>query len=234
MKKLIIIILSIIFFIGFSKKELINQQKEEEISKPDSLSNYFLFDYIQSLTAEDYTVKLDSIKNGKSNDFFTLRMAYTKTKDYSPYETDISDSLKKVHTLIDSSQFGEALSILEYIQEHNFVNISSHLYSGYIYKELGDSIKSDFHYTIYEGLLNSIYESGDGVTHKTAYIVITTKEEYAFLGWFGLQFNEQSLISLDGYSFDLMKVTDPNTREKHEIYFNIELAFDVMRKTFGE
>ncbi len=234
MKKLIIIILSIIFFIGSSKKELMNQKKEEEISKPDSLSNYFLFDYIQSLTAEDYTVKLDSIKNGESNDFFTLRMAYTKTKDYSPYETDISDSLKKVRTFIDSSQFDEALSILEYIQEHNFVNITSHLYSGYIYKELGDSIKSDFYYTIYEGLLNSIYESGDGVTHKTAYIVITTKEEYAFLGWFGLQFNEQSLISLDGYSFDLMKVTDPNTKEKHEIYFNIELAFDVMRKTFGK
>ncbi len=211
-----------------------NQKKEEEISKTDSLSNYFLFDYIQSLTAEDYTVKLDSIKNGESNDFFTLRMAYTKTKDYSPYETDISDSLKKVRTFIDSSQFDEALSILEYIQEHNFVNITSHLYSGYIYKELGDSIKSDFYYTIYEGLLNSIYESGDGVTHKTAYIVITTKEEYAFLGWFGLQFNEQSLISLDGYSFDLMKVTDPNTKEKHEIYFNIELAFDVMRKTFGK
>ena len=76
MKKLIIIILSIIFFIGSSKKELMNQKKEEEISKPDSLSNYFLFDYIQSLTAEDYTVKLDSIKNGESNDFFTLRMSF--------------------------------------------------------------------------------------------------------------------------------------------------------------
>ncbi len=218
----------------FSKKEFINQQKEEEILQPDSLSNYFLFDYIQSLTAEDYTVKLDSIKNGESNDFFTLRMAYAKTKDYSPYETDISDSLKKVRKLIDSTQFDEGLSILEYIQEYNFVNISSHLYSGYIYKELGDSIKSDFHYSIYEGLLNSIYESGDGITHKTAYIVITTKEEYAFLAWFGLQPNHQILISSDGYSFDLMKVTDPNTNEEYEIYFNIELAFDMMRKTFGK
>jgi hypothetical protein len=56
--------------------------------------------------------------------------------------------------------------------------------------ELGDSLKSEYHYNIYDGLLNSIYDSGDGISPETAYIVITTKEEYDFLNWFGLQFND--------------------------------------------
>jgi len=104
------------------------QQKPNEGAEPDSISNYFLFDYISSLTAADYAIKLDSIKQGESNDFFTLRMAYTKTSDYSPCGSDIGDSLKQVVILIDSLRFEKALSILKNIQNYDFVNIKSDLY----------------------------------------------------------------------------------------------------------
>jgi hypothetical protein len=161
-------------------------------------------------------------------------MAYTKTKEYSPYESDIGDSLEKALLLIDSLRFEDALSILKYIQDYNFVNIPSYLYCGYIYKELGDALNSEYHYNIYDGLLNSIYNSGDGISPETAYIVITTKEEYDFLAWFGLQCDGQSLLNSDGYSFDMMEVTDPETKENFEIYFNIELAFDILRRSFGK
>lgn len=217
-----------------SKQANIIQHKKPDATSADTLSNYFLFEYINSLSGEDYFTKLDSIKNETSADFFTLRMAYTHTKDYFPYASDISDSLKKASQLIDASKYDMAKSILDKIHEKNYVNIPSHLYYGYIYEQLGDTIKSKFHYNIYNGLLNSIYQSGDGILPETAYIVISTKEEYNFLNWFGLQFNSQSLIYEDDYSFDLMEVTDPETDETHEIYFNIELAYDKLRSAFGE
>ncbi len=200
------------------------QYKELDAISADTQSNYFLFDYINSLSEEDYQIKLDSIKSSLSDDFFTLRMAYTHTKDYSPYASSVSDSLKKVTQFIDSSNYDSAISMINKIHEIEYVNIPSHLYLGYIYDQLGDSLKSKFHFTIYDGLLNSIYQSGDGRTPQTAYIVISTKEEYQFLNWFNLQFHSQSLIDKDEYSFDLMSVSDPNTNEKFEIYFNIELA----------
>lgn len=234
MKQFALFYVFLLLFSCFSRKEFTYQQNEHEGAEQDSISNYFLFEYINSLTEEDYITKLDSIKKGESSDFFTLRMAYTKTKEYSPYESDISDSLTKALLLIDSLRFEKALSILKSIQDYNFVNIPSHLYYGYIYNELGDSLKSEYHYNIYDGLLNSIYDSGDGISPKTAYIVITTKEEYAFLNWFDLQFDRQILLSSDGYSFDLMDVTDPETKENFEIYFNIELAFDNLRRTFDK
>lgn len=233
MKLIPFVILIFYIYTCSSAKKIVDQNEKNTISVTDSISNYILFNYISSLTEEDYYSKLDSIKMGLSKDFFSLRMSYTKTNDYSPYNSDISDSLKKANKLIDSLMYDKALQVLHSIQKQNYVNIPSHLYCGYIYKEMGDSIKSDFHYAIYEGLLNSIYESGDGISPKSAFIVIATKEEYALLNWFRLQFNKQSLLNSDGYSFDLMDVSDPESGKNFEIYFNIELAFNFLRNTFG-
>ena len=233
--RLFLIISSLFILLSCASKNVSIIQHDDPVSVPaDTSSNYFLFDYINSLSAEDYTVKLDSIKNRLSSDFFTLRMAYTHTKHYSPYGTDISDSLKIASQLIDSLKYDSALLVLNRIHEIAYVNIPSHLYFGYIYNQLGDTIKSKFHYYIYDGLLNSIYHSGDGTSPQSAYIAISTKEEYHFLNWFGLRFTGQSLIRKDNYSFDLMSVTDPNTDEKHEIYFNIELAYGKLRDAFSE
>jgi hypothetical protein len=217
-----------------TKKVNVMQHEEPDAISADTLSNYFLFDYINSLSAEDYQTKLDSIESGLSYDFFSLRMAYTHTKDYSPYGSSVSDSLKKITQFIDSLNYDSAISMINKVHEIEYVNIPSHLYLGYIYDQLGDSIKSQFHYMIYDGLLNSIYQSGDGRTPQTAYIVISTKEEYQFLNWFSLQFQSQSLIDKDEYSFDLMHVTDPNTNEEFEIYFNIELALSQLWDDFNK
>lgn len=230
------IICFIIFFIlsCSSKKVTLIHHEEPEFVPTDTISNYFLFDYIKSLSEDDYYIKLDSIKNRLSSDFFALRMAYTHTDNYSPYGIDESDSLKKASELIDSSKFDSAILVLNRVYDTNFVSIPAHLYLGYIYNQLGDSVQSNFHYYIYNGLLNSIYQSGDGQSPETAYIVISTKEEYNFLSWFNLQVNSQSLVAKDAYSFDLMKVTDKNSGGKFEIYFNIELAFSLLRDTFSK
>lgn len=231
--KIFLISLSIFIITSCATKKVnLVQHKEPDAVSADTQSNYFLFDYINSLSEEDYQTKLDSIKGGLSYDFFTLRMAYTHTKDYSPYGNSASDSLKRVTQFIDSIKYNSAILMINKIHEIEYVNIPSHLYLGYIYDQLGDSIKSQFHYMIYDELLNSIYQSGDGRTPQTAYIVISTKEEYQFLNWFNLQFHSQSLIDKDEYSFDLMSVTDPNTNEAFEIYFNIELALSQLWDDF--
>ena len=234
MRLLSAFIVTLVILSCASKNVGIIKHEEPDALPTDTLSNYSLFDYINSLSEENYTIILDSIKNELSSDFFTLRMAFTHTKEYSPYGSDLADSLKRVSELIDSLKYDSAISALNRIQKIEYVNIPSHLYFGYIYNQLGDSAKSKFHYYIYEGLLNSIYQSGDGRTPQTGYIVISTKEEYQFLNWFDLQFHRQSLIDKDDYSFDLMRVTDPNTDEELEIYFNIELAISRLRDAFSK
>lgn len=231
--KIFLISLSVFIITSCAAKKVhLVPHKEPDSVLTNTQSNYFLFGYIKSLSEADYQIKLDSIKSSLSYDFFTLRMAYTHTKDYSPYGSGVSDSLKKVTQFIDSLKYDSAISMIYKIHEIEYVNIPSHLYLGYIYDQLGDTLKSQFHYTIYDGLLNSIYQSGDGTTPQTAYIIISTKEEYQFLNWFNLQFHSQSLIDKDEYSFDLMSVSDPNKNEEFEIYFNIELALSQLWDDF--
>lgn len=196
--------------------------------KADTTSNYILFDYINLLNEEDYYSLLDSVKNGLSSDFFSLRMAYTKTKIYNPYDIEFDDLRKEIKLDIEEENFEEALEIANKILEKRYIDIRTHLFCSYIYKQLNDSAKSDYHYNIYNGFMNSIYFSGDGKNEKTAFIVIEVSEEYDLLNWLKLNFAGQSLILKDGYSFDVMKVFDEN--RETELFFNIDLAL----KRFSE
>jgi hypothetical protein len=229
------------FFMGCSaskvleKKEKNSEYPESETKSDTSMaqrSNYAIFNYFNSLDADDYYTLLDSIQKGTSTDYFTLRMAFTKTKNWLPYDTEISQKHKEINSLIGSAKYDEALKISDSILDKNYVEIETQLINGYLYKLLGDTVRSVFHYRIYEELLKSIYTSGDGKSAKTAFIVISTDEEYVFLRWFNLQSAGQSLLSEDGHSFDLLKAIDQETKEEFDIYFNIDLPFSYLSSAF--
>lgn len=200
----------------------------EYATEGEPISNYILFEYIDLLTEDDYYSLLDSVKDGLSNDFFTLRMAYTKTKIYNPYDVKFDDLRKEIKLNIEQQNFKKALEFADRILEERYIDIRTHLYCSYIYKQLNDSTKLDYHYNIYNGLMNSIYFSGDGKNEKTAFIVIEVSEEYDLLNWLKLTFRKQSLIIKDGYSFDIIEAFDDN--RETELFFNIALAL----KRFSE
>lgn len=214
-----------LFFIAFisCKHSIPVDVASNEIDSGEVITNYDLFEYRNDLNAELYQSILDSVKQGLSADYFSLRMAFTQSDDYHPYGIETRTLFAEISTKLDSSKFDDAIEMLLSIQEKEFTNIRSHLYAGYAYEQLGDIFKSDFHYSIYEGLLESIYHSGDGLAPETAYLVINTTEEYDFLNWFSLQLQEQSLIHHDGYSFDLMKASDSESGENFEIFFNVTI-----------
>ncbi len=180
------------------------------------------------LDGKDYYSLLDIIKNGKSEDFFTLRMAYTKTKIYDPYDSKIDGLRKQIEFNIEEKNFNKALKIAGEILGKRYIDIRTHLYCRNIYNQIGDSVKSNYHNGIYNGLLNSIYFSGDGKSPKTAFIVIEISEEYDLLNWLNLTQSEQYLTIKDGYSFDIIKAFNEN--RETELFFNIELAL----KRFSE
>jgi hypothetical protein len=195
-------------------------------------TNYHLFDYINSLNSDIYFRLLESIKKEISTDYFTLRMAYTKTQVWNPYDAELSAKYNTIRSLIDSSELTAALKITENILEQRFVDIDAHLYNGYIYKKLGDVAKSDYHYKINKGLIESICASGDGKSAQTAFIVISTTEEYCLLSWFKLHSDQQALLTADGHNFDLLKAIDQKTKKEYDIYFNIDLPFSQLSKNF--
>jgi hypothetical protein len=179
---------------------------------------------VNLLSGKDYYPLLDSIKNGQSDDFFTLRMAYTKTKDYNPYNIQIDELRRSIEFNIEEKNFEKALEIADKILDERYIDIKTHLYCGNIYDKLNDEAKSDYHYDIYNGLLSSIYFSGDGKGAKTAFIVIEISEEYDLMRWLEVEHTKQYLMLLDGYSFDIFEVSNDNIET--ELFFNTALALE--------
>jgi hypothetical protein len=225
LKKALLLIFCLLIDCSSTEK---NIGRDEYSSRDDAVSNYILFEYIDLLTEEDYYALLDSVKNGLSNDFFSLRMSYTKTGIYDPYNSELDDLRKKIRLSIEEKKFNKALEFANKIFEKRYIDIKAHLYCSYIYEQLNDSAASRYHYDIYNGLMNSIYLSGDGEGYETAFIVMEVSEEYDLLRWLELRLQGQSLVVRDGYSFDIMKVFDENIET--ELFFNIDLAL----KRFSE
>jgi hypothetical protein len=73
--------------------------------------------------------------------------------------------------------------------------------------------------------MESVLKSGDGRTPESAYTVISTDEEYAFLGVLGLKMKTQSLIKVKNSSYDLLEVVDKEGNGM-KIYFNIDIPFN--------
>jgi uncharacterized protein YfeS len=222
--KLRVLILLIFFFnffcLAYTNDDFI------ELSDTSSSNNYGLLKQIDKIGENDYNNLLDRLKKFDTTDYFSLRIAYTKTNNYNPYSVSDNDLFELIYSELDSSHFNEAIKNLNKILETNFVNIKAHLISGFVYKKLKDTALSELNYHIYDGLINSIYKSGDGINTKTAFIVINASEEYALLGKFGLKSNGQELISKDGHAFDLIKATDKKTGKEYEFYFNIDIPYN--------
>jgi hypothetical protein len=164
-------------------------------------------------------------KSDATLDFKELRMAYTETADYSPYGGD-RETRTKMFAALNAQEFDSAVESAEKILAKNFVEINAHFVAYVAHRESGRAAKATFHKFMFDGLVKSITSSGDGQTAETAYVVITTDEEYTLFNILGLRPAGQALITQNGHSFDRMTATNPKTNETVVYFFNIDKPFN--------
>jgi hypothetical protein len=176
--------------------------------------------------AQKYAALLERAKQSDATiDFRELRLAYTDTADYNPYSSD-RESRKEMFAALNAKEFARAIGAAEKILTKNFVEINSHFVSYVAHRELGNADKSKFHKFMFDGLVKSILSSGDGKTADTAFVVISTDEEYTLFNVLGLVPNGQSLISQNGHSYDRLGATDRKSQEASAYFFNIDKPFN--------
>jgi hypothetical protein len=218
MVKLILILFIIFFNVSFCSIDSDSTNNDRSGN-----SNYYYFNVFKKWTVDDYYHLLDSLKEYGTTDFFKLRITFTKTNDYEPYDSEFEDPFNPVYDFINSQKYTEAINILDSLLKKCYVNIKGHLYCGYVYKLMGDSLNSEYHYNIYNGLIESILNYGDGSVPERAFIVIFVEEEYLLLDAVNMSMGTQGLTTIDGHSFDVLTVYDKNTNEERELFFNINL-----------
>lgn len=105
----------------------------------------------------------------------------------------------------------------------NYVDLDIHLLCRIAYRETGNREKESFHTSVLKGLVNSIYNSGDGSSPEKAMAVISVQEEYFLMNANGLHLLKQKSLTVNGHEYDAMDVENKTTREKKTLYFNIDI-----------
>ncbi|HMJ24808.1 MAG TPA: DUF4919 domain-containing protein [Pyrinomonadaceae bacterium] len=164
-------------------------------------------------------------KNDTTVDFKELRLAYTETPEYSPYGGD-RDARQKMFASLRAKEYEQALEPAEKILGKNFVELNAHFVAYVANRELARADKAAFHKFMFDGLMKSITGSGDGKTAETAFVVISTDEEYVLFNFLGLRPMGQSLINQNGHSYDRMTANDPKTNDPVVYFFNIDRPFN--------
>lgn len=179
-----------------------------------------------------YETLLEKVmKSDPAADFTALRLAYADNPPKGSEEAD-SETTKAMFTAFRAKQYDKAIESAQKILKGDFVDINAHLVLAAAYKEKNDAEKSDFHHYVADGLIKSILKSGDGKSEETAYVVISTEEEYVILRVFGLMPGSQSLLSANGHHYDRLDAVDPKTQQKVSLYFNIDRPFGALEKLF--
>lgn len=182
-------------------------------------------------TKPTYEALLERVKkNDHSIDFKELRLAYTETREYSPYGGD-RETRKNMFAALKAKEYDKTLANATAILKSNYLDIMGHFGSFVAQRELGQADLAAYHKFVFEGLLNSIRNSGDGKSPDTAFVVISTDEEYALFNYLGLRPQNQSLIKEKDHNFDRMAALDPQTNQTVVYFFNIDKPFNWLGKS---
>jgi hypothetical protein len=169
-----------------------------------------------------------AIVNPEKAAYNEIRMSYTKTSEYSPYRSPavIEDMIK----LLNANKNEEVIKLTKANIQNYFAELDFHYYAIAAYKNLKNENGYNWHRYVLNRLIDSIYDSGDGKSPKTAFVVIAVREEYSFMGLTGTENGSQSLIQQDGHSYDMFEVTKSETYKGKKIYFNIDIPFGALSK----
>jgi hypothetical protein len=180
----------------------------------------------QSPAKNSYEALLERVKKSDTSvDFKELRLAYAETSTYSPYGGD-AESRRMMFDALKAREYDKALQNAETVLAKNYLDIMGHFGCFVSHRELAHADKATYHKFVFEGLLNSIKNSGDGKSEETAFVVISVDEEYALLNWLGLRPTGQALIKKDLHNYDKMTMTDPKTNDTITYFFNIDKPFN--------
>ncbi|MGQ0542880.1 MAG: DUF4919 domain-containing protein [Blastocatellia bacterium] len=198
-------------------KDTKEKVKEEKIKADEAIT-------IKSkVSKEDYEELFGKLKKGDTAiNFAKMRLAYTETKDYSPYGggPERGDMYKAYR----EADHKAALAIAKKLLETNYVDVSAHFICWKSNAKLENKTDAEFHEKVYNGLMAAIQQN-DGLSAKTAMISIGISEQYFVMGQMGYSRQSKALTQENGSMFDVHTSINSSTQETRKFYFNIDKVF---------
>lgn len=165
-------------------------------------------------------IERDSLSAVPYTNWRQFRTAFFKCRLANP--SNLGVPIKKTNELkkaANGSYEADAAKLAYDILERDYTSIAAH---AALSKNLSiyPTVR-EFHGAVRNALINSIINSGDGKTPKTAMYVISIVEEYEVLAELGFTVQSQSLAQEGNRHYDAFHVVDSNG-ESREVYFAID------------
>lgn len=161
-------------------------------------------------------------KRSKKADFDELRFLYTNTDMYRPFGG--TEKLKRapMFSALQKDNFKYCLKDANDILDVNYTSLFAH-YAAMICNHRSENFKkAAFHKYVLDGLMESIDQSGDGMSRKTAYVTISPAEMEAFLDLKQLSFRKKMTDKTRNNIYNIFPVTDQSGRQ-FEVIFDVTI-----------
>ena len=228
MKKLLIALLvTLIPMISFSQNYTPNFKKiKKEVNKKKSELYYPKL--VERFEAVDTTMTMEQLQH--------LYYGTATRSDYNPYKFDDKSELIKIFQkeIKDAKDWQRALDIVNAKLKDDPTSFRYHIYKHMICENLygEESQQANDVITQLMMLSSAVTSTGDGLSERTAFYVISVDDEYGILDLLGLQSVGQSLIQKYGQSYDCLKLAE-NQYGLEALFFNVTVCMDQLHKTFG-
>ncbi len=154
-------------------------------------------------------------------DFYTnLRLEFSQRENYDAL-WHVSSERKDIFQAIKDKNYELTASKSKVWLDKYPIDAEIHYIAALSNDNLGNLQESTYHYSNFYGLLNSLLQSGDGLSSETAIQVISTAEEYLVIQFIGGKFIEQSLIQGKCTAYDQMEIEING--EKRKMYFDVAI-----------
>jgi hypothetical protein len=169
-----------------------------------------------------YEALLAQVKKGDPKaDFGALRLAYTQTPAYNPYNADRENRDAMLRAL-EAKDYHEVLQRADRELTKNYVDVPAHIAAYKAFGGLKDAPHARFHRYVFDGLIKSVLKSGNGKSPESAFVVISTDEESTLLNALGIRRGAQNLVTVNGHHYDRVEGTDTKTGQALTLYFNVD------------
>lgn len=171
----------------------------------------------------DYAKLLLRVKAGDLTvDFKQMRLAYMDSPEYKVAKSTELEANAMIDA-INAGDFPSAIKNADVVLADDYVDLDAHFAEYVAHRELHHDAESKFHKDIFDGLLHSITNSGDGKSASTAFVVISTHEEYVVMRVAGLVPGKQTLKKVDHHSYDVFEASDEKSGQPAVLYFNVDV-----------
>jgi len=150
-----------------------------------------------------------------------LRQLFVKTSRYPSHQLLEQALTGAIFQAIEQQDWQVCQDKAATLLKSSAISLNGHFTAMLCAEKTKNASKAAWHKQQLDTLIEAIWLSGDGKSAATAFFCTGTAELYAFIRLHGLTAQSQSLQLEQGKSYDVMELSDTQTKQRVTWYFDV-------------